>query len=72
MSTGERRPEGSTGVAAEDPAQWSVYFAVEDADATLARAVELGATVVHPPAESPYGRMAALIDPTGALVKIIA
>lgn len=71
MTTGDQRPEGSTGVAAEAPAQWSVYIAVEDTDATLARAVELGATVVHGADDSPYGRMAAFADPTGTLVKII-
>lgn len=71
MTTGDQRPEGSTGVAEDAPAQWSVYIAVEDTDATLARAVELGATVVHGADDSPYGRMAALTDPTGTLVKII-
>lgn len=72
MSTDDKRPEGSTGVDAAAPAQWSVYIAVADADASLARAVELGATVVHPPHESPYGQLAAFTDPTGALVKVIA
>lgn len=71
MTTGDQRPEGSTGVAAAAAAQWSVYIAVEDTDASLARAVELGATVVHGADDSPYGRLAALTDPTGTLVKII-
>lgn len=72
MSTGDQRPEGATGVPTEAPAQWSVYIAVADADATLARAVELGGAVVYSPHESPYGQLAALTDPTGALVKVIA
>lgn len=71
MSAGDHRPEGSTGVDADAPAQWSVYIAVEDVDATLAKAAELGGSIVHPPDDSPYGRLAALADPTGALVKII-
>lgn len=72
MSAGGHRPEGSTGVDATAPAQWSVYLAVEDADRALERAVGLGASMVHPPEDSPYGRIAALTDPTGALVKIVA
>lgn len=72
MTTGEQRPEGSSGVAAEAPAQWSVYFGVEDTDASLQRAIALGATVVHPPSDSPHGRVSAFTDPTGTLVKIIA
>lgn len=72
LNTGDQRPEGSSGVDADAPAQWSVYIAVDDADATLTRAVELGATIVHPPRESPYGQLAAFTDSTGALVKVIA
>jgi predicted enzyme related to lactoylglutathione lyase len=45
---------------------WSVCFAVADADATVATARELGATVVAEPVDMPIGRFAALIDPQGA------
>jgi predicted enzyme related to lactoylglutathione lyase len=48
------------------PAHWAVYFAVTDTDATVDRAVELGATVVSPAMDTPYGRLATLADPTGA------
>ena len=43
-----------------------MYFAVADADATVAKAVELGATVIMPVTDTPYGRLAQLTDPTGA------
>jgi predicted enzyme related to lactoylglutathione lyase len=49
------------------PPHWNLYIAVEDADSAAARAVELGGTVpagvfdVHT-----NGRMAVIIDPTGA------
>jgi hypothetical protein len=43
-----------------------VYFAVTDTDATVDRAVGLGATVVSPAMDTPYGRLATLTDPTGA------
>ncbi len=68
MSSDGTRPEGDTGSAAP---QWSTYLQVEDLDATLTRAVALGATVVHPPHDSPWGRLVALKDPTGALVKLL-
>ena len=54
------------------PAHWAVYFGVADTDATLARAVELGATVVQPAEDTPYGRLAAVTDPTGSLFKLVA
>ena len=54
------------------PAHWSVYFNVADADATVARAVAAGATVVDPPMDTPYGRLATLADPTGARFKLQA
>jgi predicted enzyme related to lactoylglutathione lyase len=48
------------------PPHWSVCFAVSDADATVARARERGATVVAEPVDMPIGRFAAVIDPQGA------
>jgi uncharacterized protein len=51
---------------AEVPPHWGVVFAVADADATAARAQELGAQVVAPPADIPVGRFAGLLDPQGA------
>ena len=48
------------------PAHWRVYVGVADADATIAQAVGLGATVVVPALDTPYGRLAKLADPTGA------
>ncbi|MGI8492944.1 MAG: VOC family protein, partial [Acidimicrobiales bacterium] len=51
---------------------WSVYFAVEDADATLARVVELGGSVTRPAEDTPYGRLAVASDPTGAAFKLMA
>ena len=64
------RPVGGIGElgpdspADEEPA-WSTYFAVSDTDASTAQAVELGAQVVSPPADSPYGRLAFLRGPSG-------
>ncbi len=53
------------------PAHWSIYFGVEDTDATLARIVELGGSIVEPAVDSPYGRFARAADPSGINFKII-
>ena len=53
------------------PAHWSIYFGVDDADATLARIVELGGSIVEPAEDTPYGRLARAADPTGAQFKLL-
>jgi predicted enzyme related to lactoylglutathione lyase len=54
------------------PAHWSVYFGVEDADAALAKIVELGGSIVIPAEDTPYGRLATAADPSGARFKLVA
>lgn len=54
------------------PAHWSVYFGVDDADATLATVTRLGGRVVRPAEDTPYGRLATATDPTGAQFKLAA
>ena len=48
------------------PAHWSVTFGVDDADATAAKARELGGEVVAGPLDAPWTRMAVIKDPQGA------
>jgi hypothetical protein len=48
------------------PAHWNVTFAVDDADATAAKATELGGKVVVPRFDAPWVRMTVLADPQGA------
>src|SRR5699024_8350827 len=49
------------------PPEWGVYLAVDDADARTAKAAEAGGTVTVPPdAISDSGRMAVVLDATGA------
>jgi predicted enzyme related to lactoylglutathione lyase len=48
------------------PAHWSVTFAVDDADATAAKAVELGGQVIVAPFDAPWVRMTVIADPQGA------
>jgi predicted enzyme related to lactoylglutathione lyase len=45
---------------------WGVTFAVDDADATAAKAKELGGDVVTGPIDAPWSRMAVINDPQGA------
>jgi len=64
--------DGSAYLPAGVPPAWSVYFRVADADATLSRLSELGGTVTEPAQDTPYGRLAAADDPTGARFKLVA
>lgn len=54
------------------PAAWTVYFGVTDTDASAARVTELGGTVVSPPTDSTFGRMAIVAGPFGEVFALIA
>jgi predicted enzyme related to lactoylglutathione lyase len=60
----EKWPEGL-------PTHWMVYFAVEDCDATAARAKSLGGVVHVEPSDIPVGRFAIIQDPGGAVCSVI-
>ncbi|MGI8577642.1 MAG: VOC family protein [Nocardioidaceae bacterium] len=63
----------ASGFLPEDvPAHWSVYFGVADADAALAKVVELGGSVVLAAEDTPYGRLATAADKTGVQFKLVA
>ena len=54
------------------PPHWLVYFAVDDTDAKVKKAQELGAKTIAPPVDIPdTGRFAILQDPQGAAFAII-
>ena len=48
------------------PATWTVFLGAEDVDKTLEVVAANGGTVVRPAEDTPYGRLAAVADPTGA------
>jgi len=52
------------------PAHWSIYWEVDDADATVAKAQALGGSRVLGPDDTPYGRLATVTDPAGAQFKL--
>ena len=58
-----------TTIASDDahtPAHWGVTFSTDDADATAAKAADLGGTVLVAPLDAPYSRLTVLRDPQGA------
>lgn len=54
------------------PPHWGTYFAVADTDATAAKVTELGGTVWQAPQDTPFGRMASVVDPQGGHFSIIS
>lgn len=56
----------AAGAAAASSAEWTITFAVADADAATARAIDLGAAVVVPLLDTEYTRMGTVRDPQGA------
>lgn len=53
------------------PPHWAIYFAVADADETVATAVKHGGKAFSAVEDTPYGRMATLADPFGATFKVL-
>ena len=53
---------------AEVPSFWQVYITVDDVAATVKQSQALGAEIVMPPEETPYGTLAKIKDPLGALI----
>ena len=61
-------PAEATGM----PPTWGVYVTVEDVDATIRQAEQLGGSQIMPPMEiEGVGRMAVLKDPQGATFAVI-
>jgi uncharacterized protein len=52
------------------PNHWHVYFAVADADASVAKIQELGGSVMVAPFDTPIGKMAVVTDPQGAVFSL--
>lgn len=63
MDAGAFLPEGVS-------AQWSIYWEVDDLDDAVARVKALGGSVVNDPEDTPFGRLATVLDPAGAQFKL--
>ena len=66
---GERPVAGIGAIPTQAPTEldshWMAYFAVPDCDTATQHVTALGGTVVHPPSDTPYGRMAVVAGPEG-------
>lgn len=56
---------------ADIPPHWAIYIEVEDVDATVGRAGELGGNVLVEPTNFPGGRFALIQDPYGATFYVV-
>jgi predicted enzyme related to lactoylglutathione lyase len=73
LEVGGRSVAGAMGMGPEHgpmPSSWSVYFAVDDCDATADQAIKLGGSEMMRD-DSPAGRFAFLVDPQGGKFCII-
>jgi hypothetical protein len=69
---GEVPCAGAMEMGARNPPMWLSYVAVDDADATVASALKLGAKIAVPLADIPgVGRFGVLIDPTAAPIAVM-
>jgi uncharacterized protein len=59
-----------TSIAAEGASTWSTYWGSDDVDATLAAVERMGGRVTRPAEDTPFGRLAEVVDPTGAAFKL--
>ncbi|MFG1642393.1 VOC family protein [Amycolatopsis sp. NPDC049252] len=71
------RPVGGVGalpdsVPSDVPSHWDTYFSVADADASAARAVELGGRALGEPFDSPYGRQVRIADDQGVTFLVVS
>lgn len=48
------------------PSHWTVFIGAEDVDTTLQLITDNGGSIVRGAEDTPYGRLAAAVDPTGA------
>ncbi len=64
LDAGQLLPEGAG-------AQWWVYLSVPDADASLRQVIALGGQVRDGAEDTPFGRLATVVDTTGAPFKLI-
>lgn len=72
---GGNAPAGIMGAEAflaegETPS-WLMYFATADADETADRVRAAGGSVISPPQDTPFGRIARIADPSGAKFQVM-
>ncbi|MCV7280713.1 VOC family protein [Mycolicibacterium flavescens] len=58
--------DGSAFLPEGVPSNWSFYFGADDVDKSVQQILDNGGSVVRDAEDTPYGRLAAVADPTGA------
>ena len=58
--------DGATFLPQEVPSRWDFYLGADDVDKTVQVIVDHGGSVIRAAEDTPYGRLAAVADPTGA------
>ena len=53
------------------PPHWMGYFAIDNTDAALERVIAAGGSIGAPAFDTPYGRIAVIVDPYGATAGIV-
>jgi predicted enzyme related to lactoylglutathione lyase len=64
MGTADMLPDGA-------PSMWLTWFGVSSCDETVAKAKELGGSVITEPSDSPFGRMSVLTGAEGEVFGVI-
>jgi uncharacterized protein len=62
--------DGTAFLPLHGASHWSIYWEVDDIDATVAKVKDLGGSVITGAEDTPYGRIASMTDPAGALFKL--
>lgn len=62
--------DGAAELPADVPASWSVFLGADDVDHTLRVITAQGGAVLREAEDTPYGRLAAAADPTGAVFNL--
>ena len=60
-----------SGLLADTPATWRVFFDAADTDASVARVQASGGSVIWDPIEHPYGRLSTVADNQGARFSLL-
>lgn len=62
--------DGTAELPADVPASWGVFLGADDVDHTLQVITAQGGAVLRDAEDTPYGRLAAAADPTGAVFNL--
>jgi uncharacterized protein len=60
------------GAQGDVPPHWMTYFLVENVDDTVVTAEGAGGTTAQSPMDTPFGRMAVIVDPIGAMFSVLS